>query len=161
MEATKYFIYARKSTKGDERQALSIPAQMRALEKLAQQHRIKVVETITERHSAHLPGRPLFSAMLKRIEAGEASGIIAWHPDRLARNSKDGGNIIYLLDMHKLADLKFSTYWFENTPQGKAQLGHTFVETKHLAIYSLLMPNGASWRRLNWVATPARRLADT
>ena len=29
--------------------------------------------------------------MMRRIEAGEAQGIIAWHPDRLARNSMDGG----------------------------------------------------------------------
>jgi hypothetical protein len=30
------------------------------------------------------------------MEAGEAAGILAWHADRLARNSVDGGRIIYL-----------------------------------------------------------------
>ena len=32
--------------------------------------------------------------MMKIIESGKADGIIAWNPDRLARNSVDGGRII-------------------------------------------------------------------
>jgi site-specific DNA recombinase len=126
----KYFIYARKSTRGKEKQMLSIPSQLAALEKLAKQQNLTVIGIIREKQSAHLPGRPLFNAMMKRIEAGEASGIIAWHPDRLARNSKDGGDIIYFLDEGFLTDLKFATFWFENTPQGKSNLGHEFVQTK-------------------------------
>jgi site-specific DNA recombinase len=31
--------------------------------------------------------------MLKDIEAGKANGILSWHPDRLARNSVDGGQL--------------------------------------------------------------------
>jgi len=46
--------------------------------------------------------------------------------DRLARNSIDGGKIIYLLDTGKLLDLKFPTFWFENTPQGKFMLSIPF-----------------------------------
>jgi len=64
--------------------------------------------------------------MLDRICAGEASGILAWHPDRLARNSIDGGKIIYLLDTGKLLDLKFPTFWFDSTPQGKFMLSIPF-----------------------------------
>src|SRR6267378_1393599 len=100
--STKYFIYARKSTKGEDKQALSIPSQLQALGRLIADQNLVVVDTITERESAHEPGRPLFNQMMKRIEAGEAQGIIAWHPDRLARNSKDGGEIIYFLDAGKL-----------------------------------------------------------
>ncbi|MCX7929000.1 MAG: recombinase family protein, partial [Patescibacteria group bacterium] len=69
--------------------------------------------------------------MLDRICAGEASGILAWHPDRLARNSIDGGKIIYLLDTGKLKDLKFPTFWFENTPQGKFMLSIAFGQSKY------------------------------
>jgi site-specific DNA recombinase len=69
--------------------------------------------------------------MLDRICAGEASGILAWHPDRLARNSVDGGKIIYLLDTGKLLDLKFPTFWFENTPQGKFMLSIAFGQSKY------------------------------
>jgi site-specific DNA recombinase len=125
-----YFIYARKSTRGEEKQMLSIPSQLAALEKLAKQQNLAIADRIKEKESAHVPGRPLFNSMMKRIQAGEASGIIAWHPDRLARNSKDGGETIYFLDEGFLTDLKFATFWFENTPQGKSNLGHEFVQTK-------------------------------
>jgi len=37
-----------------------------------------------EKQTAKKPGRPVFAEMLKRMEAGEAAGILAWHPDRLA-----------------------------------------------------------------------------
>ena len=51
--------------------------------------------------------------------------------DRLARNSIDGGRIIYLLDTGKLQDLKFPTFWFENTPQGKFMLSIAFGQSKY------------------------------
>ncbi len=68
------------------------------------------------------PGRPIFNEMLSAIERGEAEGIVAWHPDRLARNSVDGGRLIYLLDRRILKDLKFASFAFENTSQGKLML---------------------------------------
>ncbi len=132
-QPTKFFLYARKSTKGNEKQTLSIPSQLEALRKMSREQNLPVVAEITERESAHAPGRPNFNRMMQRIEAGEASAILAWHPDRLARNSKDGGEIIYFLDEGMLTDLKFATFWFENTPQGKSMLGHEFVQTKQFS----------------------------
>jgi site-specific DNA recombinase len=49
----------------------------------------------------------------------------------LARNSIDGGKIIYLLDTGKLLDLKFPSHWFENTPQGKFMLSIAFSQSKY------------------------------
>ncbi len=69
--------------------------------------------------------------MLKKIECGEATGILAWHPDRLARNSVDGGRIIYLLDCGRIAVLKFPQFWFESTPQGKFMLNIAFGQSKY------------------------------
>jgi len=69
--------------------------------------------------------------MVRRIGKGEAQGIIAWHPDRLARNSVDGGQLIYLLDNQKLKDLKFATFTFENNPQGKFMLSIIFSYSKY------------------------------
>jgi len=69
--------------------------------------------------------------MLDRICAGEADGILAWHPDRLARNSIDGGKIIYLLDTGKILDLKFPTFWFDSTPQGKFMMNIAFGQSKY------------------------------
>ena len=126
----KYFIYTRKSTRGADKQILSIKSQRDAISDLLSKQNLIVVDEIEEKESAHMPGRPEFGKMMKRIEKGEASGIIAWHPDRLARNSLDGGQIIHFLDIGKLADLKFCSFWFENTPQGKSMLGHEFVNTK-------------------------------
>jgi len=64
--------------------------------------------------------------MLARIEKGEAQGILVWHHDRLARNSIDGVKIIYLLNTGKIKDLKFPTFWFDSTPQGKFTLNIAF-----------------------------------
>src|SRR3989344_8519753 len=60
-----------------------------------------------------------------------ANAILSWHPDRLARNSIDGGKIIYLLDTGKLLDLKFPSFWFESTPQGKFMLSIAFGQSKY------------------------------
>jgi site-specific DNA recombinase len=127
----KYLIYARKSTDVEDKQVLSIEAQIAELRKYARDNGLFVVDTIIEKKSAKVPGRPKFGAMLARIEAGEASGIISWHPDRLARNSIDGGQIVYLLDQTHLQSLKFPTFWFENTSQGKFMLSIAFGQSKY------------------------------
>jgi len=69
--------------------------------------------------------------MLAQIEQGKAQGILAWNPDRLARNSIDGGRIIYLVDTGKIQSLKFPTFWFEPTPQGKFMLSVAFGQAKY------------------------------
>jgi len=75
---------------------------------------LTIIDELVEKQSAKIPGRPIFNDMLDRIEAGEAAGILSWHPDRLARNCVDGGCLIYLLDTGKLTALKFpGTFWFE------------------------------------------------
>jgi DNA invertase Pin-like site-specific DNA recombinase len=57
-------------------------------------------------------------------------GLIAWHPDRLARNMKEAGEIIDLLDKKEILDLQFPSFTFENTTSGKMTLGITFVLSK-------------------------------
>ena len=119
---TKYIAYCRKSRDEADRQILSIEAQIAELKEFAKKERLEIVEFITEAKTAKMPGREQFAEVLKKIERGNANGIVAWHPDRLARNSMDGGKIVYFLDIGKLVDLKFPTFWFENTPQGKFML---------------------------------------
>ncbi len=127
----KYILYARKSTDVEDKQVLSIEAQLVELRNYAKQENLQIIDELIEKQSAKIPGRPIFGQLLKRIEAGEASGIIAWHPDRLARNSIDGGQIIYLLDQNLLNALKFPTFWFENTSQGKFMLSIAFGQSKY------------------------------
>ena len=131
IQTKKFFLYARKSTDTEERQVRSIDDQLAELRELALKENIEIVKVYTEKRTAKVPGRPVFNEMLADIEKGLADGILAWHPDRLARNSVDGGKIIWLLDIGKLRDLKFPTFWFENTPQGKFMLQIAFGQSKY------------------------------
>lgn len=94
---TKYFLYARKSTEDEDRQATSISDQIREMKRLADIRGIEIVDIFEESMSAKNIGRPVFGEMMRRIEKGEARGIICWKADRLARNMVDGGNIINML----------------------------------------------------------------
>ena len=115
-EKIKYFAYVRKSTEGEERQALSIPAQKDKLNEIFGNFDIEFVE---DKASAFKPfNRPAFADMLERIRKGERTGLVAWHPDRLSRNEKDAGEITYMIRTGVIEDLKLATYHFENTPEG-------------------------------------------
>ena len=127
----KFFLYTRKSTDIEDKQILSIEAQVTELRVFAKQKNLDVVEEFIEKQSAKIPGRPIFGEMIKRIEKNEADGILAWHPDRLARNSVDGGKIIYLIDCGRISGLKFPQFWFEPTPQGKFMLNIAFGQSKY------------------------------
>src|SRR5260221_3351977 len=94
----KYFLYLRKSTDDKEHQILSLESQEReTLRRFGNDPEIELVQRITEKQSAKSPGRPLFNAMLKRIVAGDADGIIASRPDRFARNPLDRSLSVHLL----------------------------------------------------------------
>src|SRR3990167_1833775 len=130
-QTRKFFIYTRKSTDTEDRQVRSISDQLAELKELAVKEQIEVIDIFVEKQTAKIPGRPVFNEMLLRMEAGEANGILAWHHDRLARNSVDGGKIVYLLDCGQLLSLKFPTFWFENTSQGKFMLSIAFGQSKY------------------------------
>lgn len=91
---------------------------------------LHIAAEFIEKRSAKTPGRPIFGKLLAEIEQN-GGNILAWHPDRLARNSIDGGQIVYLLDSAKLGTLKFPSFWFENTSQGKFMLSIAFGQSKY------------------------------
>ncbi|MFA6185558.1 MAG: recombinase family protein [Candidatus Shapirobacteria bacterium] len=130
-QTKKFFIYTRKSTDDKDRQVRSISDQLAELKELALKEQLEVVDVFVEKQTAKIPGRPVFNEMMLRMEAGEASGILAWHPDRLARNSVDGGKIIYLVDTGVIMEMKFPTFWFDPTPQGKFMLSIAFSQSKY------------------------------
>ena len=128
----KYFLYARKSTEDEERQVMSIEAQLFELKEYAKREKIEIAKEFIESKSAKAPGRKIFNQMIEEIKQNqEPIGILAWHPDRLARNSIDGGQIIYLIDTQKIISLKFPTFWFEATPQGLFMLQVAFGQSKY------------------------------
>ena len=130
-QSQKFFLYARKSTDVEDKQILSIEAQLAELREYVAREQLLVIDELIEKQSAKIPGRPIFNSMLARVERGEAQGIVCWHPDRLARNSVDGGKIIYLIDRGHLKHLKCPSFWFEPTPQGKFMLSIAFGQSKY------------------------------
>ena len=130
-QTKKFFIYTRKSTDDKDRQVRSIADQLSELKELALKEQLEVVDVFVEKQTAKIPGRPVFNEMMTRMEKGEATGILAWHPDRLARNSVDGGKIIYLVDTGVISEMKFPTFWFDPTPQGKFMLSIAFSQSKY------------------------------
>ena len=128
----KYFIYCRKSSEAEDRQIASIESQLTTLKRtFGDRPDIEIVGVYEEAFSAAAPGRQQFGEMLGRVERGDAQGVIAWAPDRLARNSIDGGRLIYMLDRGVVHDLKFATYTFENNSQGKFMLQIMFGQSKY------------------------------
>ena len=93
----KYFLYARKSTDVEDKQVMSIEAQLFELRAFAKRDDLEIAEEFIEKRSAKTPGRPIFEEMLLRVERGEAQGILCWKIDRLSRNPVDSGRISWLL----------------------------------------------------------------
>lgn len=94
----KYFLYARKSQESEDRQVQSLEDQIGVLTALSKRIGLEIVHVYTESKSAKMPNsRPQFAEMLKRIEKGEASGILCWQINRLSRNPVDSGTISWML----------------------------------------------------------------
>lgn len=133
----QYVLYARKSTTGEDRQEKSIDHQVTdCIETVVKPLGINLgtADIIEERGSAKDPDiRPLFRQMIADLKTGKYQGLIAWHPDRLARNMKEAGEIIDLVDKKVIKDLQFATSRFENTPSGKMLLGISFVLSKQFS----------------------------
>ncbi|MFH1714009.1 MAG: recombinase family protein [Candidatus Nealsonbacteria bacterium] len=127
----RYIIYVRKSIEDEDRQILSISAQLAELKEFAAKEKLEIVASFQEAKTAKEPGRTKFAEMLLLIEKGKADGILSWHPDRLARNSVDGGKIIHFVDRGLIKSLKFPTFWFEPTPQGLFMLNIAFGQSKY------------------------------
>lgn len=76
----KYIGYCRKSTDEKDKQVLSIDQQISSLKEFARKDNLEIVEFVTEAKTAKDPGRENFADVLKKIENGEAEGIVSWHP---------------------------------------------------------------------------------
>ena len=133
VSTVKYALYARKSTTDEERQERSTNDQIKdCFDRVVIPEKLNLSQDpIQENYSAKEPDvRPKFRKLIEDIKSGRITGLIAWHPDRLARNMKEAGEIIDLLDKGTLKDLRFATSTFENNPTGKMLLGISFVLSK-------------------------------
>ena len=95
---TKCFLYARKSTEGDERQAQSIDDQINYWKGRAENLGYEIVDILHEEKTAKEPERrKVFYEMIDRIKKKEARTILCWKLDRLSRNPVDTGMIQMML----------------------------------------------------------------
>ena len=113
MTSKRYILYCRKSSEGEDRQQLSLSAQLDELQLLARKQKLTIIgEPLQEAKSAKTPGRKQFNFMMQEIQEGRADGILCWHLDRLARNPRDGGEVMHELLNGSLAEIitPYSTY---------------------------------------------------
>jgi DNA invertase Pin-like site-specific DNA recombinase len=135
-EELRYAIYLRKSSdEKSDKQLKSIGDQLLDIkEKVLEPNKITNYQIIKEEHSAKTSDtRTKFNNMLTGLWSGEYDGLIAWHPDRLARNMKEAGEIIDMLDRFVIQDLLFATASYENNANGKMMLGISFALSKQYA----------------------------
>ena len=114
-EKITYFAYIRKSSDREDSQTLSLAAQKREIKEFAAKFpNVRIKAYFEESASAYKAGRPKFNEMLKRIEKGEANGILVYHLTRIARNSFDGGRVIYMMDEGKIREILTPTGTYRN-----------------------------------------------
>ena len=116
---SQYITYCRKSSESEERQVLSIEAQIDELKQLAGKLHLETPEILTESRSAKHPGRPLFNEMMKKVSKGQVKGILCWKLDRLARNPIDGSALIWALDQGKISEIITPSGTFKNNSNDK------------------------------------------
>ena len=97
--AQKAVLYARVSSKEQEKEGFSIPAQLKLLNKYAEDNRLQVVQEYVDVETAKKSGRTGFTEMIKffRKEAESkhpslCRTLLVEKTDRLYRNLKDWGN---------------------------------------------------------------------
>lgn len=82
-------IYARVSSKEQEEEGFSIPAQLRVLREYAARHELIVECEFVEAETAKKTGRNAFDAMLKFLRDRSGAAILVEKTDRLYRNFAD------------------------------------------------------------------------
>lgn len=124
----RYVLYARKSTEDEGSQVNSVDDQVRLCMEYAETHNLRVVKIIKEEKSAKKANnRPLFRDMLAEFPK-RYDGLLAYHPDRIARNMRDAGVIIDMLnpDNALIKNMAFPTVQYANDSSGRLTLAVLF-----------------------------------
>ena len=83
-------IYARVSSKDQEREGYSIPAQLKLLREYAQKNEFTIAREFVDVETAKMAGRKNFSEMVRFLEkTSTCRVVIAEKTDRLYRNLRD------------------------------------------------------------------------
>ena len=116
MNNLRYIIYTRKSQESRDKQVLSIESQKTELRDFAGRSGLNIVAELEESQTAYKPGRPVFGQMLEKFRSGGANAVLVWKEDRLARNFRDGGDLMQMLEDGVLRELRtpFSVHKYED-----------------------------------------------
>ena len=68
MSKPKYFLYARKSTEDDDKQVMSIPAQLVELREFASRENLEILEEFQESKSAKSQGEKFSTKCLAKLK---------------------------------------------------------------------------------------------
>ncbi|HEX3069270.1 MAG TPA: recombinase family protein [Thermoanaerobaculia bacterium] len=115
-------IYARKSTESDDRQAASIESQLHWAVKRCAELGLRDPLIFTESQSAKIPGRPEFARMVSLVEGGGVDTVVCWKADRLSRNARDGGTVLWLVESKKLTQIITSDRTYTAEPDAELML---------------------------------------
>lgn len=85
----KAVIYARVSSKDQETEGFSIPAQLKFLQEYAQKKHYVIVKEFTDAETAKKSGRTQFNEMINFIEENRIYHLLVEKTDRLLRNMSD------------------------------------------------------------------------
>lgn len=101
----KAVAYARVSSKKQEDEGFSIPAQIKLINSYAQKNNIDLINIFTESETAKKAGRKAFNEMLEYIKKHNIDTILVEKTDRLYRNFKDYVTLDdYDLEIHLLKE---------------------------------------------------------
>lgn len=90
MDHKKVVIYARVSSREQEREGFSIPAQLKLLKEYALKNGFQIVKEYSDAETAKKAGRTNYNAMLEYLKANpEVKTVLVEKTDRLYRNFKD------------------------------------------------------------------------
>lgn len=115
MKNKKYFIYVRSAVKSKN----AVTLQINHLVEFAKILRIEIADIIMDSGSGFCKNRPNFIKMLKRLQKGEAKGILCTRWDRITRDAtfflelkarlkKDGIKIVTANDPQEPLDSLFA-----------------------------------------------------
>lgn len=99
----KCVIYARVSSREQERDGFSIDAQLKLLRCYAREHSYQIVREFKEAETAKVSGRRQFNIMLEYIRSNlDITNILCEKTDRLSRNFRDIATLDDLMQSHNL-----------------------------------------------------------
>ena len=129
----KAYLYARVSTREQEKEGYSIPAQLDSMRKYARKHEFEISQEFVDVQTAKDPGRSDFEKLLNRLKRPKEGRIVVVEKmDRLARNDED-----FLLLKQSKAEIHFIKTGAIFSPTAKAFVKYMHrVELANSILYS-------------------------